>query len=139
MGMENIYTTKIRPIPGFNTLNIQRQARDIYKKLARKTKRRPYIRSAYFHKEKIFLDYFWDHIYSKNWGDRMRRLKQYPCALDLIMHSRIKPISKDNPNKSSEILHRFSGINADNAIFFVQIKEDRKNGQKCLISIFPGS
>jgi hypothetical protein len=42
-----------------------------------------------------------------------------------------------NPNKRSEILHRFSGTTTHGEIFFVQIKEDLKKGQKHFISVFP--
>jgi len=42
-----------------------------------------------------------------------------------------------SPNKMSEILHRFAGITKDGDNFFVQIKENKKNGQKWLVSVFP--
>ena len=35
------------------------------------------------------------------------------------------------------MLHRFAGITADNHLFYVQIKEDKRKGQKWLISVFP--
>ena len=95
------------------------------------------MRSAYFKKDKIFLDYFWQHLWQKNWRDRVRRLKYYPCALDMIRSSRVEPISKQNPNKPVEILHRFAGITKNKELFFIQIKEDRRTDQKSLISIFP--
>jgi len=64
-------------------------------------------------------------------------LRQYPCALDLISNTHIEPTSKEHPNRSSEILHRFSGKNGNNEIIFVQIKKEKKNGEKNLMSIFP--
>jgi len=67
----------------------------------------------------------------------MRRMKFYACGMELIQKSRLEPISKENPNKSGEILHRFAGTSADNELFFVQIKEDKKTNKKWLISIFP--
>ena len=67
----------------------------------------------------------------------MRRMKFFGCAIELIQNSHFEPTSKENPNKPGEILHRFAGISADNEIFFVQIKEDKRNNQKCLISVFP--
>ncbi len=78
------FHTNIKSFPGSKTINIWKEARKIYKLLCSKTKRRPYVRSKYFDNQKIFIDHFWDHIQTKNWGDRMRRLKQYPCAIDLI-------------------------------------------------------
>lgn len=67
----------------------------------------------------------------------MRRLKYFPCAIELIQKSRFEPESKENPNKRTEILHRFTGVTKENDIFFVQIKEDKRTGQKWLISVFP--
>jgi hypothetical protein len=64
-------------------------------------------------------------------------MKFFDCAIELIQKSRLEPISKDNPDKPGEILHRFTGRSADGELFFVQIKEDKRSGQKSLISIFP--
>ncbi|MDO8430482.1 MAG: hypothetical protein Q7S72_00620, partial [Candidatus Taylorbacteria bacterium] len=69
------YETKIKKLSGTSYDEVYPQAISIYKKLASKTKRRPYLRSKYFNKEKIFLDYFWTHIILKNRRDRTRRLK----------------------------------------------------------------
>ncbi len=132
-----IYVTRIKPFPGTKYSEILPKARLLYKQLSSKTKRRPYLRSRYFNSEKIFLDYFWTHIMSKNPADRSRRLRQYPCALDLIIHTHTVPTSKQHPNKSSEILHRFSGKNGNGEVFFVQIKEEIKSGEKSFMSVFP--
>jgi len=67
----------------------------------------------------------------------MRRLKFLPCAIELIRHSVFEPTSKENPNKSSEILHRFMGMTSEKEVFFVQIKEDKRSGKKWFISVFP--
>jgi len=67
----------------------------------------------------------------------MRRMKFFDCGIELIRKSTLEPISKENSNKRSEILHRFAGISKDKELFFVQIKEDKRTGQKFLISIFP--
>lgn len=64
-------------------------------------------------------------------------MKFFACGLDLISKSRITPTSKENVDKPEEILHRFLGVTLSNEIFFVQIKESKKNGEKWLISIFP--
>ena len=130
-----IYRTKIKPVPGTNYSEVYPRACALYKQIASKTKRRPYVRSAYFNKEKVFLDLFWEHVRQKNLRDRARRLKYYPCALDLIGYSRIRPSSQLNPMRKSEILHRFTGIYMDK-LFHVQIKE-YKSGEKHFISIFP--
>jgi len=95
------------------------------------------VRSAYFGNNKIFLGLFWAHLDQKNWNDRFRRLKYFPCAIDLIKYSTFAPSSKQNPNKSTEILHRFNGLTNRNEPFVVQIKEDKSSDQKWFLSVFP--
>ncbi len=125
-------------IPGKDFKSVNSRASEYYKKIKRRSKRRPYLRSAYFKKDKIFLEIFWQHLFLKeNWRDRVRRLKYFPAAIKLIEYSKHEPQSKENPNKRSEILHRFSGCTLENDLFHVQIKEDKKTSQKWLISIFP--
>ena len=95
------------------------------------------MRSVYFKKEKIFLELFWRHLYEKkNFRDQLRRMKYFACAIDLIRNSHFEPISKENPNRRSEILHRFAGATIDDDLFFVQIKEDKRTGQKWFMSVF---
>lgn len=132
-----VFQTKTKRTSGTDYGEVHGKANVAYHAIAGKTKRRPYVRSAYFKKEKVFLDYFWQHLHQKNWKDRIRRLKLYPCALELIQNSRVEPITKQNPNKSSEMLHRFAGITRDKELFFVQIREDKKRKQKDFMSVFP--
>jgi hypothetical protein len=131
------YQSKFKKLSGTDYKEIHHQAFDIYKQIKSKSKRKPYVRSVYFNKEKVFLDYFWQHLWQKNWRDRNRRLKYYPCAIDLIKNSKLEPISKQNPNKPTEMLHRFAGLTKDKELFFVQIKEDKKTSQKHFMSVFP--
>ncbi len=132
-----VYKTKIKSLAGTDYSEVYSKAKSIYKVVSSKTKRRPYIRSSYFNKEKVFIDYFWNYMMTKNPHDRLRRLKQYPCALDLIKYSKVKPLMKGDPNKSSEMLYRFTGINGNKEIFHVQVKEDKKTGEKVMMSMFP--
>ncbi|OGJ43197.1 hypothetical protein A3B60_03385 [Candidatus Peregrinibacteria bacterium RIFCSPLOWO2_01_FULL_39_12] len=69
--------------------------------------------------------------------NKIRRVKYFPCAIELIKNTKFDPISKEDPNSKSDILHRFTGITADKEIFFVQIKEDKKTAKKYFISVFP--
>lgn len=131
-----VFQTKAKRASGTNYGEVYGKAKKAYQTIADKTKRRPYIRSPYFKKDKIFLDYFWEHLHQKNWKDRIRRLKLYACALELIKNSRDEPITKQNPNKPSETLHRFAGITKDKELFFVQIREDKKRKQKDFMSVF---
>ena len=133
-----VYHTKTTKLAGTDFREVHKKAFNLYQQIKKKTKRKPYVRSAYFKKDKIFLDLFWIHLFDKkNWRDRMRRLKYFPAAIELIRHTRFEPKSKENPNKSSEILHRFTGVTSENDLFFVQIKEDKKTSKKWLISVFP--
>ncbi|PIQ77148.1 hypothetical protein COV82_06140 [Candidatus Peregrinibacteria bacterium CG11_big_fil_rev_8_21_14_0_20_46_8] len=132
------YQVKIKPLPGTNYSEVYKRTLDIYKKIKNRSKRRTYIRSSYFKKDKIFLDIFWQHLHKKlNHRDKTRRLKYLPCALELIRYSNDEPVSKENPNARSEILHRFPGITKTKEEFFVQIKEDKRIGEKYFISVFP--
>ncbi len=133
-----IYRTKSAELKGTDFKEVHNYAISCYKKIKNKSKRRAYIRSAYFKKDKIFIDLFWEHLFSKeNWKDRTRRLKYFPAAIELINKNTFDPQSKENPNKNGEILHRFKGKTPTGKIFFVQIKENKRNGQKFFISVFP--
>jgi hypothetical protein len=57
-----IYQTKVNKLSGTQYAEVSRQAREIYNQIKRKTKRRPNIRSAYFNKEKVFLEFYWQHL-----------------------------------------------------------------------------
>ncbi len=134
----NIYKTKARKLSGTDFKEIHQKAVHIYEVIRKRSKRRTYIRSIYFGKNKIFLGIFWQHVYEKkNYGDQMRRMKYFPCAIELIQNSHCNPTTKENPNKKSELLHRFYGSTPENEHFIVQIKEDKRSGEKFLISIFP--
>ncbi|TRZ78512.1 hypothetical protein D4R87_00470 [bacterium] len=133
-----LYQTKAKKLTGSDFHEVNKKALNLYKEIKKKTKRRPHIRSTYFKKDKIFLELFWQHLFDhSNWRDRARRLKYFPCAIELIRKTTFEPESKENPNKRTEILHRFAGITKENDMFFVQIKENKRTGQKFLISMFP--
>lgn len=132
------YEVKTTRLAGTSYKEIYKKAFEAYRTIKRKTRRRPYVRSAYFRKEKIFLGLFWQHLEDHlHYNDRVRRLKYFICGLELIQNSKYHPASKENPHKSSEILHRFTGSTKNKEIFHVQIKEDKRSGEKFLISIFP--
>ena len=132
------YQTKAKKLSGTSYTEVRRKAFRLYLDIKRKSKRKPYIRSAYFKKDKIFLDLFWSHLFEKkNFADLMRRTKLYPCTIELNEKSRLAPRSKENVDKRSEILHRFTGMTAEGELFFVQIKEIKSTGKKCLVSAFP--
>ena len=133
----NLYQTTSKPFSGSSWNEIAPQARYLLRVITRRSKRRPYIRSAYFSKDKIFLSYFWRHLSQKTYPEQLRRMRYLPCAIELIKKSRHSPLSKQNPNQSDEILHRFAGTASDHKLFMVQIKEYKRTGRKELMSVFP--
>lgn len=133
------YRTKVGKLSGTDFYEVRAAAMLIFKRIKKKSRRHPYLRSAYFKKDKIFLNLFWQHLFDKdNWRDRMRRLQYFEAALELIEHTRLEPRSRNNPNKTNEILHRFTGLTKEGDLFFVQIKENLRSKKKFLMSIFPG-
>ena len=133
-----IYKTRARKFHGTHFHAVHRQAFGLYTEIKKKSKRRTYIRSAYFAKDKIFLDLYWHHLFEKsNWRDRVRRMWYYGCAIELLQNSHFQPNSTKDPNKPNEMLYRFYGTSAEDEMFCVQIKENLKKKQKFLISVYP--
>ncbi len=132
------YQTKAGKLAGTDFREAHKNARRVYDEIKGKSKRKTHIRSRYFDKNKIFLDLFWDHLYSKkNLKDRLRRVRYFAAAIELIMNTHVEPESKENPNDRGEILHRFTGKTKNNEVFYVQIKEEKRTGHKYFISVFP--
>lgn len=132
-----LYQSKKKIIPGKNYKEVLKISLVIYKTVTARTKRSPYLRSKYFRKQKIFLGLFWSHLYEKYEKDRVRRLRYFECALDLIRYSTFPPTSVENNKNRNEILHRFYGSAKTGEKFIVQIKENKKTNRKDLISIYP--
>ncbi len=133
-----IYQCKTSELSGTDFSEVRKKATDFYNKVRKNNRRRPYIRSAYFRKQKIFLSVFWSHLFNdKNYWDQTRRMRYFTCAIELIRKSRQTPKTKENPNKAGELLHRFLGATQKGKQFIVQVKENKKTGRKDLISVFP--
>ncbi|KKU82444.1 MAG: hypothetical protein UY09_C0014G0005 [Parcubacteria group bacterium GW2011_GWA2_47_8] len=135
--MVAVFQTKMLKLRGTNYSEVMDNARRIFREIERKTKRHPYIRSPYFNKEKIFFDLFWSHLHEKKAKERYKRLKYFAAALELLRLNRNPPSSKPNPNKRTEILHRFTGMTKEKEIFYVQVKENTKTHKKYFMSCFP--
>jgi len=132
-----IYHSRYTRLHGSSYKEIYPQALSRYRRIQGKTKRQPYVRSSYFAKDKVFLTYFWQHLRQKNDQDRVRRLKYFDAALDVIRNTTFPPTTKQNPQDKYEKLHRFFGSTKDKQKFCIQIKENTKTERKDLISIFP--
>jgi len=86
--MAQYYQTTSLIISGSNYAEVRRKALIYYSVIEKQTKRRPYIRSVYFKKQKIFFDYFWIHLAQKNANkEKMRRLKLLAAGVELIKYS----------------------------------------------------
>lgn|SRR3989338_1116879 len=133
----HVYKTKAKRLSGTRYREIYDAAFGLYSIIQKHTKRRPYVRSAYFQKQKVFIDVFRGHLHEKNWRDRARRLRFFPAAIELLQYSRLSPESKPNPNSKEETLHRFTGQTADGHVFYVQVKDDTRSGNRSLLSVFP--
>lgn len=131
------YQVKTRELTGTSYSELIRQARLIFHEIEKQTKRKPYIRSVYFKKEKIFFDFFWDHLKQKGFRERIRRLKFFACAIELIQYSRYKPKILVDPHSKSSNFYRFTGISKEGELFYVQIKENKKTNAKYFMSVFP--
>ena len=132
-----VYTVKSSVYPGTDYDEVYPPARKLYNQIKAQTKRQPYIRSAYFKKEKVFIELFWVHLNQQNRKQRNERLKFYGCGIELIRNTKQEPSSKNNPNKSNEILYRFAGVTQSGDLFYVQVKENLRSKRKDLMSIFP--
>jgi hypothetical protein len=131
-----IYQTKAGRLKGTDFTEVRKRAFFVFKQIKKKSKRHPYIRSAYFNKEKIFLNLFWQHLFEKPLGERLRRLKYFAAAVELLEGSRSEPELKMDPS-TKEQFYRFSGRSKEGDLFYVQIKCKYPSNNKHLISIFP--
>lgn len=133
----NYYQTKANLIPGSNYKELKRKVDSLFSSLQRKTKRQPYIRSAYFNKQKIFFNIFWTHLFDKSYSVREARLKLLTAGIELLTHSRNHPFTVDNQKNKSESLHRFYGQTNEKVKFVIQLKEIKSTGKLYLMSIYP--
>lgn len=131
-----LYKTKIKKFGGTSYKEVVKKSRALFHVIEKRSKRNPYLKSFYFKKEKIFLNLFWIHLNQKSPRDRIRRLKFFGCAIDLIENSKNKPTIKPNPNNKNELLYRFGGVTKEGELFYVQIKENLKTKRKDFMSVF---
>ncbi len=133
-----IYKSKYGKLPGTSLEELIKLARREYHMIQKRTPRRaPYIRSKYFTKDKIFISNFWDHLNQKSPKERVRRLKLYSCAIDLLRNSSFAPDTIFKNYDLNSALHRFYGQTQDGEYFYVQVKENKRTNRKDLISVFP--
>lgn len=133
-----MYRCKAEQLRGSSLDEIMKQARRDYHTIQKRSPRRaPYVRSSYFRKDKVFINNFWDHLNQKSPRERVRRLKLYRCAIELIRNNTYASDSFQNPVNADEMLHRFYGISGEGQKFAVQIKDNKKTNRKDFLSVFP--
>src|SRR5579859_3572344 len=132
-----VFLVKSNLLWGSNYREVRKQALEIFAEISAKTKRKPYIRSAYFDKQKVFFDLFWDHLFQKPPRQRVKRLKYFSCCLELLTHSKLQPETKIDETRPHEILYRFFGQTKEKNQFIVQLKENTRTKKVYLISFFP--
>ena len=132
-----VFQSKFSALSGTDYKEVYSKARATFLEVKKKSKRKPYVRSTYFGNSKIFIDYFWEHLHQKNQTDRLRRLRFYACALELIKYTKFSPTIKEHINKPRHAMHRFYGRTSSKELFVVQILEDLKTDKKYFLSVFP--
>jgi hypothetical protein len=136
-GSMEYYKVKASMITGVEYGELVKKARVQSKKIASTSKRQPYVRSRYYKNKKVFIASFWDHLNQKSKLDRTRRVKLFPCAIELIRDSTKLPEIKQNPKDSGQVLYRFFGVTPSGQRFCVQISEDKKTSKRFFMSVFP--
>lgn len=132
-----VHPVRTSPYPGTDFSEVYPPARKLYNQIKGQTRRQPYVRAAYFSKDKVFIELFWVHLNQKNRKERNKRLKYYGAGVELLRTTRQSPVTKKNPNMANELLHRFAGITPQGDLFYIQVKENRRTKRKDLMSVFP--
>ena len=134
----NLYKSKLLSLPGSSLSEVIALARHEYHVIQKRTPRRvPYVRSRYFTKDKIFINTFWEHTNKKSPQERVRRLKLYTCAIDLLRNTTIPPNTIHTNTDKNTSYHQFYGITGDGVAFCVRVNENKRNGRKDFTSVYP--
>lgn len=130
------YKSKLKLLPGTSYDEVIKIARQEHKKIEKLTKRQPYVRSTYFNKDKIFVSMFWTHLMQKDRKVRLKRLKFYSAAIDLMRNTRCEPETIFRKDDLSVFTHRFYGITKEGVEYCVQVKQDKRSGRKDFMSVY---
>lgn len=97
----HVYKSKLDKVPGTSYKEVMMAVGREYHAIQKRTPRRqPYIRSRYFRKDKIFVNQYFEHLNQKNAADRLRRLKYFSPAIDVIRNCPVAPIALQSPGKA---------------------------------------
>ncbi len=145
MVCDNVFTkvfkSKASSISGSSYNEVIGRVRKEEDKIRRLTMRRPYVRSSYFvegkNKSKVFIENFLPHIMQKGRKTRVKRLKLYNGAIDLLRNSRHEPEVILKSDLPAHILYKFHGVTKDGVQFCVQVKQHKRTGRKDFMSVYP--
>lgn len=131
-----IYKSKFGKLTGSDAQVITKARRD-YRLIQKLTPRRKaYIRSPYFNKDKVFVSVFWDHLGQKQATEQIIRLRYYRCAIDLLRNTTVEPDAIFSQSGLNYILYRFGGATSSGELFYVQVKHNKRTDRKDFISVF---
>jgi len=134
----NVYKSKANELRGTNLEEITKLARRHYHIIESKNPHRiPHVKSKYFTKGKVFINNYWEHNNQKTPRERMMRLRLYPCAIDLLRNTTYPPDTIYTNVDMNIGLHRFYGQTPNGKYFCIQVQENKRNGRKEFISVFP--
>ncbi len=132
----DVFISKMTMLKGTSYKEVSVLARKYYNSIRTGTKRQPYVRSRFFHGDKVFIAVFWEHLAQKHQKERTRRLKFYVAALDLLRNTMTKPEVTASSAQHKYSFYRFYGITRDGTRFCVQVRADEKTGRKDFMSVF---
>ncbi len=136
-----VYQSKASSINGSAYTELIGRVRKEEDKIRKLTMRRPYVRSSYFtegkNKSKVFIEYFLPHTMQKGYKTRVKRLKLYNAAIDLLRNTRHEPEVILKADMPAYILYKFHGITKNGVKFCVQVKQHKRTGRKDFMSVYP--
>ena len=135
----NLYQANKTQLGGTSYAEVMKNAHKTYNEVKRLTRRQSYVRSAYFNRDKVFINIFWNHLAQKRAADQVRRARLLPAAIELLRHTQIAPETIIENKYANDILFRFSGITNDGVKFYVQVRQNKKTGRKDFMSVFPAN
>lgn len=132
----SVYQSTHALLPGSSYDEVVAAARKEFNTIRKITKRQPYVRSKYFRGDKVLVTVFWDHLMQKHRKDRLKRLKFYSAAINLLRNSTVAPDTIFSKVDRNTMLHRFYGKTKEGVSFCVQVKEDKRSNRKDFMSVF---
>lgn len=132
------FQSKYHQLPGTSYQEVINAAYYHHQKLQRRNpRRRVYVRSKYFKRDKVFLTLFWPHLLQKRKGEQIRRAKLYLCALDLLRNYQDLDGAVIDRSHPESVLLRFKGRTKDGVLFIVQVKYQIRSDRRDFISVYP--